>query len=255
MPPEQPTTLVKLSNSEDTFLAELLKGRKRDVAVAIPSDMPPREVLVAIRSCAGMLSKLEQASGMLIPILGRLLAVVAGNPEILGAAGYDTLDSFEAAELLDKGVSRSSIWSAKQAYTVFPLLPIESYRKIPKENLRIAAKLCKNASESQKGKFLAMAAEKSPEQFKNWAEERSGLSEKGGETGATFTLNGSLAEVTEFKEWCANAGLVEWAGTDRPLGIVLAAIQSASSEFTSPVPLVVNGEIQSGQPEDDSAWT
>lgn len=227
------TSLVKVTASEDAWLAELLKDRKEAPSVAIPDDLEPRDVLASIRSCTSMLVKIQRAGSWLVPVLGRLLALVAKNKEILEKSGYATLAEYEKAELLDKGIGRSTLWKAKAVVEQFPELALEEYSKISSENLARAAVVAKrtNANEAQKKKLVEKAAELPTEQYKNWVESESGLSAPGDTTCASFQLIGTATEIADLKSLLAEEALVRWSGTTKALGMVLAALRESSTQW------------------------
>jgi hypothetical protein len=244
-----PTQLITLTASEEDLASVILKQRKISLSESVPQDIEPRECLANIKSCTSALKKLGGATRLIGAYLGQHMAIMAKRPEIYEAAGYSSLDAYEKAEILDK-IGHGTVWNYKLIAERFPNLELGRISKIRTDNLLTAAKICKDASDSQKSKILDKAEELPVEEFREWVEQKSGLSGKGETTGATFPLMGSTAEITELKEWLADSGLIEWAGTDKPVGIILAAIQSATSEFTSPAKepeVIQTGQTPAGE--------
>ncbi len=119
-----------------------------------------------------------------------------------------------------------------------------------------AARVCKSsgASASQKKKILEKAAELNTAQFTDWIETKSGVAGKGDTTTDSFTLIGTSAQIGELKAWLAEQDLIEWAGVDTPIGIVLAALQSATTEFKAAAAEESAEEIQVGAPDVEEGW-
>jgi len=232
-----PTELIKLTTNEDSLIAEVLKGRKKSLSQVVPEDIDPREALANISRCVSALNKLGNASSLIGAYLGQHMAIMARRPEIHQAAGYDTLDEYERAEVLDK-ISHGGVWVYKRIAEVFPDLTLEEIPKIGSTNLDRAAKVCKSAgaTPAQKKKILEKAAELTTRQFTEYIENQSGLSGRGETESASFTLYGSKAEIDELKEHLADQGFKEWSGADRPIAMILAAIQEATNVFTRPAP-------------------
>ncbi len=223
----QPQSLVKFSAREDSFLAEILRNSKQDVSIVVPDDMEGREVLATIGHCTSSLVKLEHAKGFLIPILGRLMARVAKD-KLYEAAGYDTLRAFEQEQILDKGVSRSAVWEARKIYEWAPGLSLEDQAAAGPSKLAMAAQHFPDASPKQKREHVAKAKELTVEKFKEYVEQKSGQ-EKGATTGAVFELIGNAAQIRTLKEELALPAFVEYAGSDQPIVMILAAIAEVKS--------------------------
>ncbi len=224
--------LERLSGSENEFIARILKGGRESVAAVVPDDMEPREVLAAIRSCVSADVELESIRGRIAPVLGRLMALLAGNPEILEKSGYTTIKEFEEAELIQKGISHGTLWASKAVYTVFPALSLDQYGKIGTVNLGNAARALKgkDASPAQKQRVLKEAEERTGEGFKQYLVE-SGLVTQGELAGASFVLTGNKDQMEEFESYLANPFLQEAAGSHHALTLVLACMRESSSEW------------------------
>lgn len=240
-----PTELVK-SLADDSFLASVLRRKKRSLTEAVPADIDPREALANIKECVSSLNRLGNATSVVGAILGAHMAVVAKRPEIYEAAGYESLKSFEQAEIISK-VSHGSVYNYKAIHEAFPEITIQEVLDTGSTNLVRAARVVKSigdASPSQKRKILDKAAELDTGAFTDWLETKSGVAGKGDTTTDSFLLIGSSAQIAELKQWLADSGLTDWAGTDQPVEVVLRAIQAATAEFTSPAA----EEIQTGAP-------
>lgn len=240
------TALVKLTDTEDGFIADLLRDRKQDLSIAVPDDMPPRDVLAAISRCTSVLGKLERGASYIVPVLGKLMARVAKD-RLWEVAGYDSLQAFEDELLRDK-ISHGALWGAKKIYEVFSDLPLEQYAAIGTNKLRIAAQVCDRlkASPRQKKEMLALAAEiPSVDSFRAKAEEKLGPGAEGATKGAIFELIGSGDEISELKEHLAEPRFHEFAGDDRPIACVLAAIQESVSIW----PKEVSGKAAKAAPK------
>jgi hypothetical protein len=246
-----PVDLVKIG--DDSFLASVMKKRKRSLTETVPQDIEPREALANIKECVASLNKLGNATSVVGAILGQHMAIMAKRPEILGASGYETLHEFEEKEIQGK-LSHGNIWNWKAIASAFPEEPIERVLEIGSTNLIKAARVCKqiDASPSQKKKILDKAAELNTAEFTGWLEKKSGIVSPGDTTTDKFELFGSSAEIAELKEHLADGRLVELAGDTRPIRVVLAALASFTTEETG-VP--VNGAVQSGaDDEGDVQW-
>lgn len=226
---DKQTDLVKLTTGENEFIAELIKGRKEDAAIAVPDDMPPRDVLVAVRACASTLNKLEKAHGFVAPVLGRLMAIVSRD-KLYQQAGYDTLGAYEEAELSSK-ISHATLWNAKRAYEVFPELPLATYAEIGTSNINLASKHAKGKSDKQKKEIIEKAAKLPPAKFQTWIEGESGISSPGENDGAEYILTGNRTQISELKEWLKDPRFEQAAEAKQPIELILAAIHSFSAEW------------------------
>lgn len=221
------SNIVKLSGADGDFAARVLSHGGQGPTLAVPDDMPPEEVLIAVKSVVSAMNKLDGWSDQLTPVLGALLARVAKDR--LWEPKYESLDAYEKAELHNSGRSRATIWKAKKVYESFPSLPLDRFKDIGTEKLLIAAKAVpKDASPKQREKLLDKAAETpSVDEFREYVEQKSGMSSPGATKGAMFQLFGSEEEINELKEHLAEPGFTEFAGDERPIGKILAAVQES----------------------------
>lgn len=229
------TELTTWTGPEESFLAVLLRDRKESPSIVIPDNMPAEAVLSAVDRCTSVLVKLGKGEAFIVPVLGRLMALVAAG-KLWEGAGYKSLAEYERKEIEGKGVAHSTLWQAKQAFEVFPDLPLEQYAEIGPKKLAIAAKVCEGKSPKQKKKVLGQAATLTLEALRHELENNSGLSGPGETSGAMFELYGSKAEIDELKEHLAEPQFTVFAGDDRPIGKVLAAIQESRDLWPKPTP-------------------
>lgn len=225
-----PTELTKLSKTEQELMGEILSGKNKAIEISIPDDLPAKTIVKYTMSVSSLLHKNEGEKAVLIAVLGRLHFLARTNAEVLKEAECETLGDFEKL-IGGSGASRSSIWAASAAYKTFPGLTPNDYSDIGSTNLGLASKACKEASPAQKKKVLAAAVGKSTEEFKGWLEKKSGLSAPGENTASNYPLMGSKAQVDELREWLADDGFKDWAGSDQPIAMILAAIHEATTQF------------------------
>lgn len=229
-----PTALLKWSNNEDEFIRDILKDKQLTLDTVIPDEMDIREVLSGIKACVSVVGKLDRARDMVGPLLGRFMALVVKRPEIYEKAGFDSANDFEKAEILDK-IGHSSLWEYKRIYEVLPALPMDQYVVVGKGKLLDIAKVCKttHATEGQTKELLDKAVEPkmTREKFRTFLEGESGLASRGDLSGATYPLNGSAAQVTELREFLADARFVAFAESDQPITMLLRAIHESSTEW------------------------
>lgn len=246
--------LVRLSASEESFVQSLLKGKKHSLAELVPEDIDAREALTNIRESTGALRKLGRATSVIGAYLGKVMAIVAKRPEIWEKAGYASFSEFESKEILDK-IGRGTGWNYRSVAEAFPGLSLDEISSMKTTNLIRAAKVVKatGATESQKKKILENI-NMPVEEFTEWIENQSGLSSKGDTSTASITLIGSAAQVEELKAWLNDKGFREWAGTENPLGMVLAAIQEATTQFASVEAEQEENVVHSGQPREGDGW-
>ncbi len=223
-----PTELVK-ALPDDSFLASVLRRKKRSLTETVPPDIDPREALANIKECVTSLNKLGNATSVVGAILGAHMAVVAKRPEIYEAAGYDSLTAFEKAEIIDK-VSHGSVYNYKLIAEVFPDTPIEEVLQIGSTNMVRAARTCNSieASPAQKKKILEKAAEMNTAVFKEDMEKLLGGG-KGSTDTDSLTLIGPANEIADLKEDFAEPRFHEFAGSTTPLGMVRAAVDESKS--------------------------
>ena len=219
-------TLIKLSDN-DAFLGSVLK---QDLSMF--AAMEPPQVLADLRECVSVLVRGEHVLGAVGLRLGAALARVVKDRLWVGY-GYQSANAFEVAELLNRGAGHSTIWKYKRIHEAFPALAPDRCIAIGPNKLTTAARACNECtSQAQKEKLLERALESpSAEQFREYVEGESGMSAPGATTGASFQLFGTKEQIDEFKEWLADGRFREFAGVDTPIGMVLAAIEEASSVF------------------------
>ena len=245
-----PSELVKLSSAEEDLASAILKQRKISISESVPEDIDARECLANIKSCTSALRKLNGATSLIGAYLGRHMAIMARRPEIFEAAGYTSLDEYEKAEILDK-IGHGTVWNYKAVSEAFPSIELGRITKIRTGNLIRAAKVCKDASDSQKAKVLDKAEELPLKEFKVWIEEKSGLSGKGATSGASFPLMGSEEQISELKEFLADKRFRAFAETDQPVAMLLAAIKDSASDW----PLLDDDEpVHDGQEPQEGGW-
>lgn len=208
--------------STDSFLDEIISNSKQDVSAVVPDDLDGREVLALLGRCRTSLINVDKAKSFLIPVLGKILSR-ASKDHLYETAGYDSLEAFIQGELITKGVSRSTVFDAKKIYEWAPELSLEEQVSVGRKKLLAAARNMPDASPEQKRKLLTKAKELTEEKFKAHVENITGQ-EAGSTTGAMFPLIGNAAQVRELKEELAEPQFIEYAGTNQPIGQILAAI-------------------------------
>ena len=238
-----PTDLIK-PLPDDSFLASVLRKKKRSLLESVPDDIDPREALANIKECVGALNKLGNATSFVGAMLGAHMAVVAKRPEIYEAAGYDSLCAFEEGEIISK-VSHGSVYNYKLIAEQFPETPVETVLEIGSTNMVKAAQLCKSiaASPAQKKAVLEKASELNTAGFKAHVETITG---KGATTTESFPLIGPGDKIAELKEHLADPRFIEFAGASSPLEMILAAIEESSSVW----PHEEEKPLQTGTPGD-----
>jgi len=224
-----PTELAKLSKSEMKLMGALLSGENKAIEISIPDDLAPKTAVEWSKLTASLLDKNDGERAILLQVAGRLHFLARNNPKILEESGCENLSEYED-RILNCRDHRTTIWKYSSAYKAFPELTLAAAATIGTTNLARAAKIANGASESQKAEILEHAKE-APEKFKEWAEEKSGLSAPGATTGAMFQLFGSKEQVDELKEFLADEGFRGHSGSDHPLSMILSAIKEASTEW------------------------
>lgn len=222
-------TTTKLSKHEDELLQALLKDKSKILAVSIPDDSAPADVLTAIRSCCSMIGKMEGSSGKIKALLGRLMVLARKNEEVWKQAGYKSYDKFVSGELEQKyGMSRASLWEAKRIMTAFPDLTINTYGQIGTQKLTLLAKYT-NYKDGACEKLLQRAQENTHETLRLYLEDK--YSDPGGTIGASFKLTGSKAKVRELEKFLKREDIQAAAESDDPLEIILAMTQEVEAEW------------------------
>lgn len=228
MPVSPGPDIVKMSASENEFLAELLKERKTELNFAVPEDMTFKDVMSGIRLCASYLGKLERVGNMIGAVLGRYMALVAKSPEMFKKAGYPTLEAFEQGEILDK-IGRTTLWDYKKISEAFPTMPLEEFRQIRKGNLLDAAKVIEGKSEKQVTEIVAKAKELPNKAFREWLEDESHTG-KGDLDGASLLLTGTKAEIDEIKGMLGDRRCQRYFG-ERHVDQVLGALKESTTQW------------------------
>lgn len=226
--------LVKYSKQEEELYRVISSAKDEELGVVFPDDLDPQLVVQYSESAGARLRHNEGEKGMLIAVLGRLHSLARNNPEVLRAAGCSTVTEYEDKILGVSKAARSSIWVASTAYLTFPKLTPAQCVKIGSSNLVIATRVCrgKDLSEKQKNRILE-AGEEGTDQFREFVEERSGISGPGETKAASFDLFGTEAEILDLRSWLADPRFLEATeeDDDRPIALILASIKSYSAEW------------------------
>lgn len=225
--------------SELVRFSEAIKDSKTPLAAIMPSDIAPKQCLALMTACIAGMIKTERDFGQLALLFGRGLALMRARPEILEASGYKSLHDYEQAEVVAKGLgSHGNVWKHKKVAERLPELSPEQILGglggIGIGKLEVAANaLPENASQSQKREFVKQAKScGSVAEFREWVETKSGVSAPGATRFDKIELMGRGDQITELKEYLADPGYEEWAGTDSALGKVLAAFHGTASEWS-----------------------
>lgn len=225
-----PTELVKFSKGEAELRAKIIAGHDESIEITLPDDIEPEVAVKWSQYAALLLDRNDSERAVYLQCAGRLHYLARTRQDILKAAKCKTLEEYEERILKCRN-HRSTIYKISTGYKSFPSLTPDDVAEIGTVNLERASKIAKDASPAQKKRILDKAKELDTETFKVWVEEKSGLSSAGETTGASFQLFGTSAQIDELKTWLADAALIDWAGTNQPIGVVLAAIQSATTEI------------------------
>lgn len=240
------TQLTSLSKSDSQLLDKLESIRDKPVDQIFPVDMPPKEIINWSKAIVSWYEKTDGEQAAKLHMLGCLHARARGNPAVLKAAGCQSIAEYEDKVLGGKK-HRASLYVYSSAYLAYPEMSPQDAIDIGTTNLVRATKLAsktKDISPRQR-KEIIEEAKKPVEEFREWAEVDSGLSEKGGTTSASFTLMGTQADVSELQEFLSDKRFIEFAKTNSPMLMILAAIQESSTQWP--------GEIQAGQSEEPAA--
>lgn len=219
--------LIKLSEN-DAFIGSVMK---QDLSMF--AEMEPPEVLADIRECALVLDRNEQVRGVIGMRLGAALARVAKD-ELFRGFGYPTLKAFEEAELHGQGAEHPTIWVYKQITEAFPRLTTERCMAIGPKRLTAAATVAnKLGYQPEQKEELLVEAEQSTSvvAFRKQVEKRLGGDSSGALQGASYPLFGSKEEVDDLKERLADGRAIEFAGSNRPIQMILAWESESSSVY------------------------
>lgn len=240
------TELTKLSKSDAQLLDKLESIRDKPVDQIFPADMPPKEIVNWSKAIVSWYEKTDGEQAAKLHMLGCLHARARANEDVLKEAGCETIGEYED-KILGGKKHRATVWKYSSAYLALPELSPQDAVDIGTENLVRATKIAKGTSVSQR-KEIIQKAKKPVAEFTEWVEEQSGLSEKGGTTLASFTLLGTAAEVSELKEWLADPRFIEACSSNSPMMMVLAAIQSYSTEWGTEGDAVQSGQTEEASP-------
>lgn len=220
---------TKLSKQQDELLTALLKDKSKSIQISIPDEADPQTILNSVRSCCSMVSKIEDTSGRLMAVLGRLMVVIRKNPEIWKLAGYKSYEQFVLKEIEERhGLSRASLWAGKRIIEKFPNLTIKEYGDIGTQKLTLLAKYVSMESPGHQ-KWLAKASEVTHEKLKEVLEDK--FSDHGGNTGATLTITGSKAKVKQIKKFLERLDIQAAAESADPIEIILAMMMEVTVEW------------------------
>ena len=213
------------------LVATLLLNGTVNMTDLVPDDINSSQLLANIRASVSGFNKHEKVGSLLAAYLGRNFAVVAARLEVLKEWGYASIGDFEKVEVIEKGVSHGRGYAYKLFNETFPQLTINEIVEIGHDNLKKAVKVIKGKSGSQKTEIIEQAKKLSCDNFTLWLEGESGIAGPGETTSDSFRLIGTKAQVEELREWLAIQELQEWAGSDHPLTVILAALQSTTTEW------------------------
>ncbi len=236
--------LQKYTDVELELLREVEAGEKKSLSEVFPDNLLPELVVKWSRAAGSLVDKKDGELAISLHVAGRFHHLARINPEVLEYAGVKTMAEYEDQVLKCKQ-HRSTVYKYSSAYKAFPELTTEQAAEIGTENLSRATKVANSsgASDSQKALLLEKAKTLPVQEFKDHVEKDSGLSAPGETTDISFRCSGTLAEVRELEGFLRDKRFVEWAGTTRDIGKILAAIQAATTEWKEEV-------VQVGRPVD-----
>ncbi len=238
------TELSKYTDVELELLREVEAGEKKSLSEVFPDNLLPELVVKWSRAAGSLVDKKDGELAISLHVAGRFHHLARINPEVLEYAGVKTMAEYED-QILKCKQHRSTVYKFSSAYLAFPELTTEQAAAIGTENLSRATRVAKSsgASDSQKKDLLEKAGSLPVQEFKDHVEKKSGLSAPGETNDITFRCAGTIAEVREIESFLRDARFGAWAGTERDIGKILAAIQAATTEWKEEV-------VQVGQPVD-----
>lgn len=237
--------LTSYTKAETELLEAVDAGKKKSLAEIFPDDLDPKLVVKWSRAAGSLVDKIDGKLATSLHVMGRFHFLARTNPAVLEEAGCETIDEYES-KILKCKQHRSTVYKYSSAYAAFPTLTPEEAAAIGTESLSRATKVVNSAgaSDSQKAEILEKAKSSSVQEFKDHVEKKSGLSAPGETNSISFRCAGTIAEVRELESFLRDPRFAAWAGTERDIGKILAAIQSATTEWEQ-------GEVvQVGQPVD-----
>ncbi len=248
--------LQKYSKVETELLEAVQAGKKKSLSEIFPDDLDPKLVVKWSRAAGSLVDKKDGELAASLHIAGRFHALARMNPKVLEEAECKTIDEY-TEKVLRCEQHRSTIYKFSSAYETFSELTPERAAGIGTENLVRATRIAKSAgaSDAQKEVILEQAEKLSVDQFKDWGEKKSGLSAPGETSDLTFKCAGTTAEVREVEKWLKDERFVAWAGTGKPIGMILAAIQASSTEWGAgeKVDMTEPESVQAGQEREPTA--
>lgn len=245
------TDLIKYGAVDSEVKNALAKSMDSAIEIIIPDDISPAMAVRWSRGISILLDRNESERAVWLQAAGRLHFLARENRAILEEADCQTISDYEAKVLVCKN-HLATVWKYSRAYKAFPGLTPSDVAEIGSTNLEIASRVVPpDASPSQRKRILQRAKELPTKEFRDWIEQKSGVSAPGETTTDSFPLIGSAADVKHLKTWLADPRFVEFTGAANPtpLQMILAAIEEASSVFPKEPE-----KIQTGAQEEGGGW-
>jgi len=221
--------ILKFKPDEEKLLQTLVLSDSSRISEVIPKTITAEELHENLTVCCRALGRLDRASNVLKPLIGRMLLIVK-ETEAHKDMGYATYSAFIEEEVCGKlGLSRSNLYEARKIISAFPSLSLERYEKVGPTKLLIAAKFSRQ-SDTSSTKLLDKAESMPVKEFRQYAAEQ-GAVEPGDTQGGTIVIQTSLAIARRWKEFIENPAVIDYCESSNAGCILECMLDECSVEF------------------------
>ena len=224
--------------------SELLKALSKPdatIEVVLPAEINKKDWEFTTGVVCRGIARARMQEQVLLPVLGRLLAIAKENPVI--TEGFENWEDFLEAKIYGEfGVGRSTVFEATKIVRRLPDLQISTYEAVGRNNLRIFFKAVAEGDENKPyaKKLLEKAAELTTEQLVKYCVEK-GLTTTAEVTGASVSFKCNKGESKQFDKFFANEKYQAHVGSGDRAKMLLAAIAEATTEWDQIEPVEENG--------------
>lgn len=219
--------IQNLTETQRALIKPLINSKLKTLEQILPDTWDPAKINPALETFAGMLADAEVFTGRLKVFVGRLLALARRNPEVYTSLGHTKFEDYRMAVCKKTSMGRTNASDGKMIVEHFPNLAMEKYDAVGPTKLMF---LCKFLSQDKSDctKILDYAQAHTLEELKAHSVKKGYLTH--GQTyGGTLLVTGDGGQVKDLNERIAKyAPLV---GSDRPIDVILAAFDEASTEW------------------------
>lgn len=221
------TSRKKLTDPERDFISKA--QRAESFASLVPDEIEAGDFRVGTSAACKAIAQNQVQYRMLFPLLGRLMLVARTRPE-LWQSEHETYEDYCIAIAEKYGVSRSTIYEARQAVDRWgKTLSIEDFKKVGRSNLKKISKAVVKGEEG-KGtarKLLEIAGSSTGKELDEYIESKLHISPTEN-IGAYVRIPCNKKQESIINKWFADAQVQAEVGSEKPAEILTAMIEYCS---------------------------